>query len=219
MTIALDRFTYHPLEKLPVPRPVNRIEYIRSRCNGLRVLDLGAYDETEVEKSQHRSWRWLHAEIAAVRPKCWESTPRRKLRASGGVTTRAALASCIGSCRGSRDRWCDEFRPDLVVAGELIEHTQDTLGWLTALGSVSPGPRFGDDTQCHFDHQPWRCRSSNARTITRTISQIYSFKTLATLSSRLQMSDVSIRPYYYQSHLFQGRCRGSWRRRSWRSTS
>ena len=58
--------TYHPLEKLPVPRPVDRIAYVKQRCRDLRVLDLGAYDETEVGKPQHGSWTWLHAEIAAI---------------------------------------------------------------------------------------------------------------------------------------------------------
>ena len=62
MALNLDQLAYHPLERLTVARPVGRIDYIRSRCKGLRVLDLGAYDETEVEKPQHQSWRWLHAE-------------------------------------------------------------------------------------------------------------------------------------------------------------
>src|SRR5262249_56646191 len=63
---ALGRLRYLPLERLRVRRPVDRIAYVRERCRGLRVLDLGAYDETEVVKRQHGSWRWLHREIPAV---------------------------------------------------------------------------------------------------------------------------------------------------------
>ena len=31
---------YHPLERLPVVRPVDRYAYVRDKCRGLRVLDL-----------------------------------------------------------------------------------------------------------------------------------------------------------------------------------
>src|ERR1700742_5339720 len=56
---------YSPFEKLSIARPVDRLDFVASCCVGKRVLDLGAYDETEVSKLQHSSWRWLHAEIAA----------------------------------------------------------------------------------------------------------------------------------------------------------
>ena len=51
-----------PLQALHVPRPVDRYDYVREKCRGLRVQDLGAYDETEVDKRQDDSWRWLHAD-------------------------------------------------------------------------------------------------------------------------------------------------------------
>src|SRR5262245_51055310 len=68
-TTAADRTTSphdSPLPRLPIRRPVDRYAHVRARCAGKRVLDLGAYDETEVERGQHTSWRWLHAEIAQV---------------------------------------------------------------------------------------------------------------------------------------------------------
>ena len=40
----MQALTYHPLERLRVARPVERIDYIVAKCAGLRVLDLGALD-------------------------------------------------------------------------------------------------------------------------------------------------------------------------------
>src|SRR5690349_23172684 len=79
--------THHPLERVRVPRPVDRYDYVRDRCRGRRVLDLGAYDETEVDRDQHASWRWLHAEIAAVASAILGVDASDRVRAAGEVTT------------------------------------------------------------------------------------------------------------------------------------
>jgi hypothetical protein len=204
MTLDLNRLSYHPLEKLAVSRPVGRIDYIRSRCQGLRVLDLGAYDETEVEKAQHPSWRWLHAEIAAVAAEVLGVDASPKLRDSGGVTTRAGTRIVYGTVEDLGPLVRD-FRPDLVVAGELIEHTPDTLGWLAALGQARPGVRLLATTPNATSVINLGLAFLRRENNHPDHLQIYSFKTLATLSRRLRMTDVSIRPYYYHSQLFQGR--------------
>lgn len=201
---ALPPLRYHPLEKLAVPRPVHRIPYVRERCRGLRVLDLGAFDETEVDRPQHRSWTWLHGEIAATAREVLGVDASAKLRAGGGTTTRAGSRIVYGSVE-DLGALVDEFRPELIVAGELIEHTPDTLGWLRRLAASAPGVRLLATTpnatsvvnvglaflgreNCHEDHV-----------------QVYSFKTLVTLSARVPMRDVSIVPYFYTPHLFEGR--------------
>lgn len=200
----LSALTYHPLEKLRIPRPVDRIPYIKKRCKGLRVLDLGAYDETEIDKPQHSSWTWLHAEIAASAKEVLGVDASPKLQGSGGIQTRVGTRIVYGQVE-QLDDLVRDFKPDLIVAGELIEHTQDTLGWLSKLARVAPGVPFLATTpnttsilniglaflrreNCHPDHL-----------------QVYSYKTLATLSSRVPMREVTIVPYYYTSHIFQGR--------------
>src|SRR4030095_4081512 len=80
--------TYHPLERLRLPRPVDRYDYVRERCRGLRVLDLGAYDETEVDREQHASWRWLHGEIAGVAATVLGVDASDRVRDAGSVETR-----------------------------------------------------------------------------------------------------------------------------------
>ena len=202
--LELDRLRYHPLEKLNVPRPVHRIDYIRSRCKGLRVLDLGAYDETEVAKPQHRSWRWLHAEIAAVATEVLGVDASPKLRASGGIKTRAGTRIVYGAVEDLAPL-LREFRPDVVVAGELIEHTAYTLGWLSALGNARPGIRILATTPNATSLINIALAFLKRENNHPDHLQIYSFKTLATLSRQLRMTDVSIRPYFYHSQLFQGR--------------
>ena len=54
---------YSPLERLSVPRPVDRTRYIRDACAGRRVLDLGAMDETAWRAKRGRG-TWLHEEIS-----------------------------------------------------------------------------------------------------------------------------------------------------------
>ncbi len=193
-----------PLQSLRVPRPVDRYEFVREQCRGLRVLDLGAYDETEVERDQHGTWRWLHAEIASVASEVLGLDSSELLAESGGIDTSVGTRIQYGSVENIAEVVA-EFKPDIVVAGELIEHTPHTIGWLSEIGRVAPGTRLIATTpnttsvinialalltreNAHPDH-----------------IQVYSFRTLATLAGRVPMSHVSIRPYYYDPHLFVGK--------------
>ena len=168
------------------------------------MLDLGAYDETEVDKPQHHSWRWLHAEIASVANDVLGVDASTKLRDGGPVTTRCGTRIVYGTVE-ALDSVIMDFRPDLIVAGELIEHTPDTLGWLSRVSAIAPGVRvlmttpnatsivnvclaFLNRENCHPDHL-----------------QIYSYKTLLTLATRLALREISIRTYYYDPHLFYSR--------------
>lgn len=194
--------------RLPVPRPVERYRYVARRCRGLRVVDLGAYDETEVDRPQHGRWRWLHAEIAAGAAEVLGVDASEKLRQAGEVRTRCGTRIVYGTVEDLGDL-VEAFDPDLVVAGELIEHTPNTLGWLSRLADIRPGTNILLTTpnttsavnillavvnreNCHPDHL-----------------HVYSFKTLTTLAGRVPIHDVRIRPYYYDPHLFLGKIRSS----------
>jgi hypothetical protein len=198
------RLEYLPFEKLTVPRPVDRIRHVCSACAGRRVLDLGAYDETEVKRKQVGAWRWLHREIAAVASDVLGVDSSTELQAAGSVTTDAGTEIRFGRVE-DLGSVVAAFRPEIIVAGELIEHTPDTLGWLAALAAHAPGVRlvvttpnatsilnlalaFARRENCHPDHL-----------------QIYSFKTLTTLANRFGLDDFTIVPYYYDSQLLQGR--------------
>jgi len=196
--------TSNALERLIVPRPVDRIAFIKQRCRGHRVLDLGAYDETEVAKKQHSSWRWLHAEIARVAREVLGVDASEKLRRVGRMETAAGTTIIYGEVEQLHEIALS-FMPDLVVAGELIEHTPDPLGWLRGLGKVLPGVNillstpnatsliniglaFANRENAHVDHL-----------------HVYSFKTLAALARNLRLRNPLITPYYYHSHLFRAK--------------
>ena len=198
---------YHPLERLPVPRPVDRIGYIKRRCEGLRVLDLGAYDETEVDKPQHQSWTWLHGEIAASAREVLGVDASPRVQAAGGVTTRVGTRIVYGRVE-QLGELVRAFDPDLIVAGELIEHTPDTLGWLARLAEAAPGVPFLATTPNATSILNIGLSFSGRENFHPDHLQVYSYKTLTTLAARIPMRDVAIVPYFYTSHLFQGRVPG-----------
>jgi hypothetical protein len=171
------------------------------------VLDLGAYDETEVNRRQDGSWRWLHAEIAAVASDVLGVDSSEQLRAGGGIETHLGTRIVHGSV-DDLDAVVREFRPDLVVAGELIEHTPHTIGWLNRLGRTSPGlPVLATtpNTTSVINMALSLLHRENAHP---DHIQVYSFRTLATLAGRIPMTDVTITPYYYDPHLFLGKVGG-----------
>ena len=201
--VPIPPLSYHPLEKLRVGRPVDRYRYVREACRDKRVLDLGAYDETEVTKAQHTSWKWLHAVIAESAKEVLGVDSSPKLPAEG-------LATPVGT-RIVRGRVEDlgglvaDFRPDLIVAGELIEHTPDTLGWLTRLAADAPGTGFlatTPNTTSVLNLLLALLRRENNHP---DHLQVYSYKTLATLASRIPLRGATLTPYYYDPHIFRGR--------------
>jgi glycosyltransferase involved in cell wall biosynthesis len=198
------QFAYNPLEPLRVGRPVDRYRHVRERCRGRRVLDLGAYDETEVDRPQHASWRWLHAEIAAVAREVLGVDASPKLKAAGAITTSCGTRIVYGTVE-TLDDLLHKFKPEMIIAGELIEHTPDALGWLSRLASAAPGVHLIATTP-------------NATSIINLLLaflgrenshpdhlQVYSYRTLSTLAARVPLSEVTIRPYFYDPHLFSGR--------------
>jgi hypothetical protein len=127
-----------------------------------------------------------------------------ELRSKGTIETSFGTRIVYGRVE-ELDDIVRDFRPDLVVAGELIEHTPDTVGWLSRLGDLSPGIRvllttpnatsilnillaFASRENQHEDHL-----------------HTYSYKTLATLARRIGLEDAQLTPYYYHSEQFRGR--------------
>ncbi|HMK65442.1 MAG TPA: methyltransferase domain-containing protein [Thermodesulfobacteriota bacterium] len=198
------KIRYHPLEKINIHRPVDRINYIKEQCKGLNVLDLGAYDETLIGKKQHSSWRWLHSEIAEVAKEVLGVDSSPQIKSLGRLKTPCGSTILYGEV-DALEEIISFFKPDLIVAGELMEHTPNSLEWITRLGHLSPGTRLIATTpnatsiinlllsfigreNCHEDHL-----------------HIYSYKTLATLARKASIEDVKIIPYYYDPHIFIGR--------------
>src|SRR5271157_4133845 len=112
---------YTPLEKIVVAKPVDRIGYITQRCAGKRVLDLGAMDETAFAQKQGGGY-WLHEEIAkraklVVGLDSSPALPEDGLKTGANATIRRGNIFDLSAFLAH-----EAFTPDVVVAGELIEH-------------------------------------------------------------------------------------------------
>lgn len=188
---------YSPLERLTIPRPVDRIQFIAGACAQQSVLDLGAMDETAWQ-DKHGRGTWLHQEIARTAlavngvdnsvmiPAEGLITGANAVIRRGDITDLAPLLSAF------------EGTPDVIVAGELIEHIENPLQFLksfvnmkslcgkslilstpnaTALHNFLIGLASREST--HHDHL---C--------------IFSYKTLTTLCRRAGFVEWEIIPYY-----------------------
>ncbi|HXC50819.1 MAG TPA: methyltransferase domain-containing protein [Candidatus Limnocylindrales bacterium] len=196
--------TYHPLEKLSVARPVERIDYIVERCAGRRVLDLGALDETLIGKPQHSSWKWLHREIARSAAEVLGVDAGEEVRKSGEIRTDAGTRIVYGKVE-DLDALMRDFRPEVVVAGELIEHTPDTLGWLTRAAAAAPGARLIATTPNATSILNILLSFASRESQHEDHLHVYSYKTLTTLAARLRLENAALFPYYYHSEQFRGR--------------
>ena len=182
---------------------MDRYRYVREACRGKRVLDLGAYDETEFTRAQHTSWRWLHAVIAGSAKEVLGVDASPKLPPEG-LTTPVGTRIVCGQVEDLGGLVAD-FRPDLIVAGELIEHTADTLGWLARLAAAAPGVGFlatTPNTTSVINLLLAFLRRENNHP---DHLQVYSYKTLATLAGRVPLQGTALTPYYYDPHIFRGR--------------
>jgi len=191
---------YTPLEKLPVARPRDRLEIVRSLCAGKNVLDLGAMDETAY-LSKRGSGTWLHEEIASVAQRVVgldSSTlvPEAGLQTFPNAVIHRADIANLGQWFSSEAR--DGFTPDVVVAGELIEHLANPLQFLQGIKNIDAirgrtllitTPNATAIHNClvgltsrESTHQDHLC--------------IFSFKTLTTLFRRANFDSWCVCPYY-----------------------
>jgi len=205
---ALD---YVPLEKLTIARPVDRIDHIRQTCSQRRVLDLGALDETAYRQKRGTS-AWLHTEIArfaleVVGIDRSPLVPEAGLRTAGNATIHRCdevrLPELLESLR---------FEPDVVVAGELIEHVPCPLEFLQGLRSIKQlaGKRLLLTTPNATAFHNVLIAVSGRESTHRDHLCILSYKTLTTLLSRAGFERFGLRPYFARFPEMAGRHRG-WR--------
>lgn len=190
---ALD---YSALEKLVVPAPVDRIEYVVEKVRGLRVLDLGALDETAY-KIKANTRNWLHKEMAAVAAQV-VGIDNSALVPGEGLKLFKNSGIYLGDIYELGPVLAAHGEPEVVVAGELIEHLPDTLNFLHNLkrDCSAADPLVVITT-------PNACSVHNAilgifrrESMHKDHLQIYSYKTLHTIFERAGFREWTIRPYH-----------------------
>jgi 2-polyprenyl-3-methyl-5-hydroxy-6-metoxy-1,4-benzoquinol methylase len=187
---------YTPFERLDVPRPVDRLAHIARLCQGQVVLDLGAMDETAFVRKRG-SGAWLHEEIArtarrvigvdvssAVPPEGLTTAPDARIE-RGDILDLAAFVARL------------DVVPDVVVAGELIEHLDNPLAFLSGLVGVPAlaGKRLILSTPNATALHNVLIGLGNRESAHQDHLCILSYKTLTTLMSRAGYADWRIVPY------------------------
>jgi hypothetical protein len=200
---------YTPLERLRVPRPVDRIGYIAKACAGRRVLDLGAMDETAWQ-AKRGCGTWLHEEIS-----------RTALRVDGIDSSALIPAEGLRTGPNSVIRRGDildlerlvaalEEPPEVVVAGELIEHLESPLEFLRRLAAIE---RLSGTTLILSTPNATALHNVLIALARRESTHhdhlcILSYKTLATLCARSGFASWEIVPYFARFTEMHERHRG-----------
>lgn len=196
--MASNSFTpaFVPLERLQIPRPVDRIAFIKRYCLGKSVLDLGAMDETAYKAKQGRG-TWLHEEIAEVAARVMgiDSSaliPREGVRTGPNAVIHPGDIAQLSEWLESTD-----FSPDVIVAGELIEHLEHPLGFLKSMKAIA---RLQGKTLILTTPNATALHNCLIGLISRESTHhdhlcIFSYKTLYTLCSRAGFESWEIVPY------------------------
>ena len=187
---------YEPLERLRVPRPVDRIPFVVAQCRGKSVLDLGAMDETAVDAKRGRG-TWLHESIAQVATRVVGVDSSPQVPEPGLVT--AANAKIVRGDVGNLDGVLAalDFAPEVVVAGELIEHLPNPLQFLQSLASIE---RLRGCTLILTTPNATAAHNVAVGLASRESTHhdhlcILSFKTLHTLCRRAGLASWEVIPY------------------------
>lgn len=188
---------YTPLEPLTISRPVDRIRYIASICIQRKVLDLGAMDETAWQ-SKHGRGTWLHEEIthtalcvdgidnSPLIPDEGLATGPNSIIRRGDVTDPVQL---VATMKGI---------PDVIVAGELIEHIENPLQFLKSfvgIGQLSGKTLIISTPNATALHN-FLIGIIRRESTHRDHLFILSYKTLATLCVRAGFTEWEIIPYF-----------------------
>ena len=134
-----NRLTYESLEKLAIGRPVDRLDHMTALCAGKKVLDIGCYDETALEK--RGTGHWLHGRILEVAGEVTGIDISAKLPPEGLVTGGNGRILRRDAVRMDLEG-IDAPAIQVVVAGEFIEHLEHPLEFFREVKRKLPGREF-----------------------------------------------------------------------------
>jgi Methyltransferase domain len=196
MSAVAMELRYEPLERLHVQRPVDRIEFVASACRGRTVLDLGALDETALSSKRGRG-TWLHEAIAATATRVIgidnsSEVPEAGLSTATNAEIRRGDVTALHPWLAAND-----FVPEVIVAGELLEHLPNPLQFLRSLVEID---RLRGSTLIVTTPNATAVHNVAIGLLSRESTHhdhlcILSYKTLHTLFRRAGFSNWRIVPY------------------------
>jgi len=192
----MQELTYTALEHVSIPRPVDRLDFLESKVAGKTVFDLGALDETAYAAKQTTSY-WLHARLCGA-AKSVVGIDNSKLIPDEGLTTGSngrIIRSNIFELQETIQRY---GVPDVIVAGELIEHLPDTSSLLASLKNNQElkGTELLVTTPNACCWHNFLIGLASRESMHKDHLQIYSYKTLRTLFENNGYLVESITPYH-----------------------
>lgn len=187
---------YTPLERLSVARPVDRIRYIAAVCARCRVLDLGAMDETAWQAKRGRG-TWLHEEISRTALSVDGVDNSALIPAEGLRTGPTSIIRRGDVADPERLVAALEEPPDVIVAGELIEHLDSPLQFLRRFAAIErlAGKTLILSTPNATALHNVMIALARRESTHRDHLCVLSYKTLATLCARAGFSGWEIIPY------------------------
>jgi Methyltransferase domain len=204
----MQELQYSPMELLAISRPVQRRGYILKHCRDRDVLDLGCYDETALTKvgTDH----WLHGAL------CREARSVLGIDLSDRIPTDGLKTGPTSRIiRGDVSRLDASLANngiDVVVAGELIEHLPNALGFLCQLKQLFSGKEFIASTPNATSLYNTLLATTRRESSHHDHLQIYSYKTLSTLCRNAGFEEWAIVPYhaYFTEMELRTRGMGRW---------
>jgi hypothetical protein len=180
-----------------VPRPVDRVSFVKENCRGKNVLDLGAMDETAYAAKQGRG-TWLHEEIAEVAEQVVGIDSSPFLPPDGIRTGRNSVIRTGDSMELDECLRSNNFVPDVIVAGELIEHLENPLLFLKNVKAID---KLKGKTLIMTTPNATAIHNCLIGLLSRESTHqghlcILSFKTLCTLCIRSGFEGWEIFPYF-----------------------
>lgn len=183
---------YDPLEKMKLRRPVDRVSYIADHCRGKRVLDIGCFDETALQKRDTE--HYLHGRISKVAASVIGVDSSPKVPDDGVVT---GPNSRILRGNGVNPPVNDDI--DVVVAGEFIEHIESPMEFFRNIQKKFPGKEMIVSTPNGTSFANTLLGAAQREAQHPDHLQIFSYKILATICLRMEFSEWEIIPYHFQA--------------------
>lgn len=191
----MKKIHYSALEPIHPSRPVDRISYISNLTKTKKVYDLGALDETALEKKNNE--RWLHAMICQSAREVIGIDNSNLLPKEGLIT--AENGRIIHANIFDLSPVIQLYgKPEIIIAGELIEHLPNTLDWLKSLKN-NPDLSgidlvFSTPNACNWHNGI--IGITGRESMHQDHIQIYSYKTLRTLFDRSGLQLHNLTPYH-----------------------
>ncbi|WP_448482679.1 methyltransferase domain-containing protein [Pseudoxanthomonas mexicana] len=200
---------YSALERVKVSRPKDRLTHLERCAEGKRVFDLGALDETAYQAKQ-TTHNWLHARLCRVATSV-VGIDNSALVPDEGLTT-ATNGVIVRENIFDLQPVVDKHGiPDLILAGELIEHLPDTSALLTSL-KATPSLKGVELVVTTPNACCWHntlVGVAGRESMHKDHLQIYSYKTLRTLFERSGFRVDEMLPYHARfPEMIEGSSRG-----------